>query len=274
MISWQPRELEKSPFFAAVAPLLARLPAGRFPELFELNALLRPAVVSGGGVQIRFVEPGPEDRAFEAHYEVRAFREGAVATRAGNAHDLFNALAWMTFPRAKAAINSGHYARLLARGGAGGPRGAARDALTLFDESGVIVVSAAPELLDLLRGFQWKRLFWERRAEVIAAMRVYVIGHAIMEKAIAPYAGLAAKAVLFEVGADFLAASPEAQLAQLDAPAAARLAELAESGSARDFAPLPLLGLPGWCADNANAGYYDNAAHFRPGRGRSAPVPA
>jgi hypothetical protein len=34
--------------------------------------------------------------------------------------------------------------------------------MTHFDECGVIVVACDPELLALLRGFQWRRLFWER----------------------------------------------------------------------------------------------------------------
>jgi hypothetical protein len=29
---------------------------------------------------------------------------------------------------------------------------------------------------------------------------------------------------------------------------------------------LPILGVPGWCADNEREAFYDNADYFRPGR--------
>jgi hypothetical protein len=31
---------------------------------------------------------------------------------------------------------------------------------------------------------------------------------------------------------------------------------------------VPLLGVPGWSADNESESYYDNTAYFRPGRQR------
>ena len=265
---WRPRDLGKSPFFASVAPLLARLPADRFPAFDDLNALIEPGVVSGGGARIRFVPPAPPDKSFESQYEVRIHREGAVATRTENIHDLFNALAWSRFPRAKAELNRSHYEHLLARAGGRGPRGAARDALTLFDESGVLVASSSDALLDLLRDFQWKALFCERRAEVVAAMRVYVAGHAILEKAITPYAGLTGRALLFDVGVDFFDTPQDAQIAELDRRAAERLAAIAQPGAAAEFSPQAILGLSGWCEDNENAAYYDDTMHFRPGRTR------
>jgi hypothetical protein len=51
---------------------------------------------------------------------------------------------------------------------AGAARGTTRDALTHFDECGIVVLSSQPELLDLLRDFRWKALFVERRADVRA----------------------------------------------------------------------------------------------------------
>jgi hypothetical protein len=34
----------------------------------------------------------------------------------------------------------------------------------------------------------------------------------------------------------------------------------------RELAPLPLLGIPGWCEDNRQEEYYDDREQFRPGR--------
>jgi hypothetical protein len=60
-------------------------------------------------------------------------------------HDLFNALAWMAYPRAKAMINAQHAAILEERGEEEAKRrGPERDALTLFDEGGVAVLSTIP----------------------------------------------------------------------------------------------------------------------------------
>ncbi len=33
--------------------------------------------------------------------------------------------------------------------------------------------------------------------------------------------------------------------------------------TSRDFAPLPVLGVPGWCDANAEAAFYDDPAVFR-----------
>lgn len=266
-MTWNPRALAASPFFASVASLLDRLPADRFPTTTDLSALAGPEIVSGGGAPIRFVNPLPVDRLsaskFESNYEVRIHREGTVQTRDDSLHDLFNALAWLRFPRAKAALNRSHYRQMLARDDASGMRGAARDALTLFDESGVLVASSSPALLGMLRNFEWKALFVGRREELASSLRVYVFGHSVLEKAVSPYKGLTGKAMLFGVGREFFDLSADAQLRELDR----RVADDLESLSDRPvFAPLPLLGMPGWCADNEDPAYYEDTAQFRPGR--------
>lgn len=106
-----------------------------------------------------------------------------MQTRVDNRHDLLNALVWITYLKAKSAINARHYHALTS--GAGSPtnagRGAGRDVNTLLDEPGMILAYADVE-------------------------------------------------------------------------------------SARDLSPVPLLGVPGWSADNCNESYYDNTAYFRSGR--------
>ena len=37
----------------------------------------------------------------------------------------------------------------------------------------------------------------------------------------------------------------------------------------REFSPLPVLGVPGWWGGNEEEGFYENTAHFRPGRNGS-----
>jgi hypothetical protein len=252
--------------FAPFAPWIVRLPAKRFPTSEELTALLVPGTVSGGGARLAFVPPSEDD----VPYEVDVHRSGRVRTRADNWHDLFNALVWMAFPRTKAVMNARHV-REIERLGTSGPRGTARDVLSLFDEGGVIVAGTDASLLALLQGFEWKALFWERRAEVLQKMRFFVFGHALLEKALEPYKAVTAKALLLEVPSDFLDRPAPAQVEEADRLAAQWFARDEALVSTRTLAPLPVLGVPGW-AENDSAGFYDDPAVFRPGYGKAGTV--
>ncbi len=254
-----------APIFAALKPLLGRLPPDRFPRHDELNALATPSVVSGGGAPIRFVPPAAASGEFSAQYEVRIFETGEVQTRADNWHDLFNALVWLAFPKTKAVLNAHHYEQIKSRLGER-LRGTARDVLTLFDEGGIVVAAADPELPALLRQFRWKELFWRRRAEVLRSMRFYVFGHAIYEKALEPYKGVTAKALIVDAAPGLLETPLARQLPELDARAADYFAGPQALASTRNLSPLPILGIPGWEPANAREEYYDDRAQFRPGR--------
>src|SRR6267143_3134852 len=117
------------------------------------------------------------------------------------------------FPRTKARINAMHAERIPHERGR---RGRLRDLLTLFDEGGAIVACADAELLALLRGFRWKELFWEHRRRVLRSMRISVLGHAVLEKALEPWPGITCKAIFVAPGAD-----ADAQAAAWLAPARA-----------------------------------------------------
>jgi hypothetical protein len=267
--AWDRAALLGSPLLATLRPLLARLPADRFPTHDELTALARERDVrSGGGAPIAFgpAAPGRAD-AFEAQYEIRIYREGAVPTRADSWHDLFNALAWIAFPRTKATLNRLHHEEMTRRRGQP-QRGTARDVLTLFDEGGVIVACADPTLARLLAEFRFKALFWIRRADAIASLRFKVFGHAIHEKALAPYKGVTAKTLIVDATAAELALSDEALNALADERAAAYFARPDALASTRALHPLPILGIPGWTDANACEAFYDDAEVFRPGRAR------
>jgi Protein of unknown function (DUF3025) len=254
-----------APIFATLAHLLERLPPDRFPGHDELNALATPALASGGGAPIRFVPPAAPSREFSAQYEVRIFETGEVQTRPDNRHDLFNALVWLAFPKTKAVLNGHHYREIRSRRGEHS-RGTARDVLTLFDEGGIVVASADRGLADLLRDFKWKDLFWARRADVLRGMQFSVFGHAIYEKALEPYRGVTAKALILEVEPAWLDTSSERRLAEIDARAAEHFRGTGALASTRGLPPLPVLGVPGWDPANEREGYYDDASQFRPRR--------
>ncbi|MCZ7563526.1 MAG: DUF3025 domain-containing protein [Burkholderiales bacterium] len=196
-----------------------------------------------------------------------------MPTRELSWHDLFNALVWLAFPRTKAMLNRRHDRALREAPHAhrAGARGIGRDVLTLFDEGGMLVACADAKLAALLRAFRWKELFWVRRAEVAAGMRFHLFGHAICERSLAPFRGVAAKALVFAATPDDLAMPAEAQVALADAYAAGYFGRPESLASTRLLAPLPVLGIPGWVAANADPAYYDDVTQFRPGRRAPGP---
>lgn len=268
---WQPDFLARAPLFAPLAVHGAQLAKADWPTFDELQAALNArAVMSGGGQPLRVVAPEPaRARVLDERYEARIFRKGELVVRPKNWHDLFNVLVWLAFPRAKAAINHRHFHALTAqqqRGGAN--RGPAQDALTLFDEGGVIVASSAPGLLRHLRMFEWKQLFWHERERVMTHMHWLLFGHAIYEKALTPFVGITGRAVLFEVPASLHALPLAQQMAELDARLAALIADHHAFNATRELAPVPILGVPGWWPANSAQAFYDNTDYFRPGRAR------
>jgi hypothetical protein len=261
-----------SPFFEPLHGVLQRLGNASFPTLQDLNALLpeQPEIRVRSGESLRFVAQGVGKLAFEAQYEPRCYLSGEVQTRANNLHDLFNALVWLTFPHSKATINVRHYRALTDTGAVlQTQRGSVRDMATLFDESGVVVACADARLAELLRAFQWKELFCTQRAQVIAAMGFYIFGHGLHEKAIHPYVGMTGQGLVVSVDNAFFSWDMPRRMQYLDERVAAYLNDPAHCRDTHELTPVPLLGIPGWSADNAQPGYYDNQDYFRPGRRRA-----
>jgi hypothetical protein len=267
---WNKAALWESPLFAPLHPILADFGGDVFPDLQDCNKLLaavNPPITVQNGMPLRFVPQECGKLSFEAQYEPRCYLTGEVQMRAHDWHDLFNALVWLTFPKTKAAINERHYRALaqqkkLANSG----RGTVRDVNTLLDESGVLIVYADADLAGLLRDFKWKELFWQRRAQVRTNMGFYLFGHGLYEKALRPYIGMTGQGLLMAVKPEFFSWTPARQLIQLDSMLADYLAMPAHCCSTRELSPLPLLGIPGWAADNDSTTYYDNTGYFRPGR--------
>jgi hypothetical protein len=267
---WDPAELLQSPLFAPLHPVLAHLIHAEFPGITDWNNLLLAQgkdICVHSGPALRFVPQEQGRQGFESQYEPRCYLSGEVQTRENNWHDLFNALVWLSFPKAKAAINARHYHALMHVAEAtGSQRGKVRDMATLLDESGVIVVCASAELAELLCTFQWKELFWRHREQVCNEMGFYMFGHGLYEKALSPYVGMTGQGLLLHVAVEFFSWSLQAQLCYLDDRVAAYLNNPAHCVSTQELHPVPLLGVPGWSAENNHAEYYDNTGYFRPCR--------
>jgi hypothetical protein len=265
---WDPQALLQSPPFSPLHPALERFAGRQFPTLQDWNKLLEtwPAIRVHRGHSLRFVPQEQGKPGFESQYEPRCYLSGEVQTRENNWHDLFNALVWLTFPGAKAAINMRHYQALKNVHDGHSQRGRVRDMATLLDESGVIIVCANAELAGLLREFKWKELFWQRRAQLQGAMDFYVFGHGLYEKAVQPYIGMTGQGLVVMVEAEFFNWPLRDRLVWLDQRVAEYLLDPGHCTTTRELHPVPLLGVPGWSAENLHEAYYDNTAYFRPGR--------
>jgi hypothetical protein len=205
---------------------------------------LNAALAEAGGVDIRFV-PQEELPSGEA-YEAFIARTNRVPTRE-NPHDLFNGLMWLRYPLVKRRMNA-LQAHEIARLGTSGARGPVRDALTVFDENGALM-QAPSILVDDLRRRDWRGLFVTHRDRWRDA-RIELFGHALLEKLMQPRKAITAHVWLVDEWSDrAIAASltPE------------RLAT-------KPFLPLPVLGVPGWWAQNEAPEFYDDDAVFRPAR--------
>ncbi|MDP1536186.1 MAG: DUF3025 domain-containing protein [Burkholderiales bacterium] len=270
MEEWNAEFAEQSPLLKTLRAAAGRIAGGDWPDLSQLQELIvRTGIRTASDLPLQLV-PQATAGAGES-YEQRLYRHGELEFRERNWHDLFNVLVWLTFPRAKAALNARHHAA--APASRVGRRGPVRDALTLFDESGVIVLSMDAELLHMIREFQWRPLFLEQRSAVVEDMVFLPFGHALCEKALAPYKGLTGRGLLLKVGRDFLDLPAAERLAQTDRLVALRIADPQALRHTQELAPLPVLGVPGWCADNEQAAYYDDRAYFRPGRTRHTTAP-
>ena len=261
------------PMFEPLAPWLATIDGEDWPTHASLDALARD-VRTSRGLPVRFVPPPDRRAPGHPYYERRIADAGEIETRPGNWHDLFNALAWCAFPKAKAAINAQHVA-MLAEGGEAEAkrRSPVRDALSLFDEGGVAVASSDPEVFQRIVDFEWKALFWHGRESLGESTAFVPFGHALSEKALAPFAGIVAKTVFLPVEPGFAALPASERTGRVDAMLAAHFSDRSRFATARHLAPMPVLGVPGWHPRTADEDWYDDRQHFRakgPGRARPA----
>lgn len=256
------------PWWSDYRPMLAQLGEAHAAGLGWLNDLLPAGTVSGGNTSLRFV---PASSLRGVDYERHIFETGDVSTREGNWHDLFNALVWCRLPRLKAAMNALHYAHLDEE--RAGRRGPQRDALTLLDESGAIVVSRDRALLEALSRRDWRRAFVDPGCVGSGDSRIVICGHALLEKLMSPYKSITAHVLLLHLDASAHAVQADAWLSCLDQ----RLADGLLDGLCRspaDLSPLPLMGIPRWWpAGGQDAAFYADTAVFRPPPSGLQPAP-
>lgn len=257
------RTLIDHPAFASVRNVWSALPDPAWPSLDALNGLIG-GEASIRNVPLRFIAAEEQLDTSAAAYELGIALRGEIPTRP-NWHDLFNALAWISWPKTKCAISEMHARIIEAQSEAERrQRSPARDVLTLFDESGAVILSESPDMLDAIRGFRWNEVFIERRAEWSVTTTALLFGHALMEKMLDPHIGVTAKCVLIDHAVTGRSVSELRR--QVDAFLSAHFIDPANIRISRQLQPLPVLGIPGWDERNESPDFYANTDYFRPGR--------
>lgn len=219
---------------------------------------------TASGFSVAFVPQHslPADVAYEAHIHAT----GQVPTR-DNLHDFFNTLIWLHFPEIKKTLNALHAANSLtvsAHSGVdgtinSGARGRARDAATLFDENAAIFICSDAHLAEALRQHQWQFLLQRSPEEFFSKASVVLFGHALMEKLVQPYKAITAHVWITIVEPAWFSFSDKRRWEAIDHSVAAAI----NAGfSSRDFAHLPVLGVPGWWPQQSGE-FYDDPFVFR-----------
>jgi hypothetical protein len=252
------------PWYDTVRPAFERAapPPDGFIDAF--NAAARELDLrNGAGMPLSFVPQAalPEGMAYEEFIGAT----GQVPTR-DNLHDFFNALVWQTFPGIKRALNALQAAQI-AQAGVGKSRGPARDAATIFDENAALLVvrdnDAGRALVEDLRAHRWLEALYDKRDLFGRDAEVWLFGHALMEKLVAPRKAITAHTRIVLAGDDFFTLDHAARRAWIDATVAQQLADAGLSTAG--FTPMQALGVPGWWPDQDEA-FYADATVFRPKR--------
>jgi hypothetical protein len=206
------------------------------------------ALDAAGAAPVRFVPASalPDGNAYELYV-----RTGRCPTR-DNLHDFFNGLCWIALPRTKARLNELQGAEI-ERDGIGARRGPVRDAITVFDENGVLLQAPA-RIWGALAERRWHDLFVDLRP-LWSEARVLIVGHALLEKLASPRKNL--------TGHVWAHPCPSVDPVEADAWLSARLDP--QLLASKPFTPLPVLGIPGWCRDNQNFSFYGDSDVFRAG---------
>ena len=215
-----------------------------------VGCLVADALNSVGACPVGFVRQAelPPGQAYEQYI----FDTRRVPTRE-NLHDFFNGLVWLQFPHTKRRLNQ-LQAQAIAADGVQAMRGPLRDALTVFDENGALL-QAPTALWQALRARDWQRLFIELRP-LWAEARLVLFGHALLEKLVSPRKPMVAHVYQAPQAIKSIAAL-DGWLAQAMQP---------QPWDTKPFAPLPVLGVPGWWPGNEAPEFYADAQVFRPPR--------
>jgi len=252
---WRPDFYDASPIFEPIRPFACHFAnLNNWPSLAQINQQF-----SNNHLDIKAVQQMGKPEKFDDFYESRIHLKGELQTRTENWHDFFNAMAWLSFRHTKHVLNDLHYQTSHTRE-TGTNRSPVENAITLFDECGLIIISDKPDLLDLIRNHQWNSLFIDHKDDFNKHIKCVTFGHAMYEKALMPYIGMTAHAILINSN-ELL----NTDLTHID-QTVADMWKNHQITTPHDLQPVPLLGVPGWYGNEQNDDFYSNTAYFRPKR--------
>ncbi len=245
-----------APAFNAVASLIE---VGRFQDFPSAMALTQMARQMHPEFTYQFAtELDWQDR----YYEQVIYQDQVIPTRANNWHDFFNACIWMLLPQTKRLLNQIHIQEIELHGL--NPRSPVRNRVTHFDECGGVLLYLDESHLAALQQHQWLDGFWRQRGKWHAETRFFNFGHANYEMLLQPFVGLTAKYIPVKVDNSFYQRTLSQQYREIDETLLASLRDGDWFSTRGRLKPLPLLGIPGWYAQNQQREFYLNQDYFRP----------
>ena len=140
-----------------------------------------------------------------------------------------------------------------------------RNAITLLDECGVIVIGDE-QLFSDLKGHLWQKSFVENRNCWHHSIIPFMFGHANYEMATRPYIGLTGKALYIAAHQSEIPQPLNKRYAWLDEKLSTLIIDESLLNNNNQLFPLPFLGVPGWYNKNKDNTFYENTDYFRPKR--------
>lgn len=235
-----------------------------WPDAADLSTHLASDIVTTQGQPLRFELCDAAGVDGAAAYEAQIDRTGIIPLRPQHWHDLFNALMWISFPAIKVALNAIHI-RELEHADARG-RSARRDAVTLLDECGVLLLVDGDEWTAAHRAHDWDHLFVSQRAAWGKRIVPLTLGHGLYEQCLTPYVGLTGKALHVRVPRSWFDLPDHERRRHVDRHLSYAILSDDRLLSTAELLPLPVLGVPDWWPDNEDAVFYTNRRYFRPAR--------
>lgn len=197
----------------------------------------------------------------QAVYEQDVYLRKNVCTRINNWHDFFNNVTWILYPKTKWAIIQRSTQENINK-----PpqqvRTKRQNLLAHFDECGMVLCSAEPDLFNYVKTFSWKNFFLE--PDLVLRAWPLIFGHGLFEKANKPYIGMTGKVIFLQVEPMFFDLSIEQRLSFIDDQLSAWILHADFPDDPKALHPFPMLGWPKWHAQNTDPAFYDNRNYFRP----------
>jgi hypothetical protein len=193
-VGWDPQLCERNSWFWPLAAAASHFTAhSDWPTLADLGNVYRACAERAGAPELTFNDNvrKQDKRAhgrvvLSALYDARITLQREVPTRERNWHDLLNMLCFATFPHSKLALHARQYARLAERidettHKLPNRRTPEQDALTLFDEGGVVLAvdRDAHDQLERVPILEREALSLTLQDE--KKLRVVPFGHALYE---------------------------------------------------------------------------------------------